>query len=89
MREPSRVISAGVRARRTMVASRTIATASPTPSCLMTRRSPVAKPMKTTTISAAAMVMIRPVRWIAWPTAVLVSAPSRRAAMTAESRKTS
>ena len=44
-----------------MAASTMTASAMPIPSCLMVRTSPAANPAKTTTISKAAEVMIRPV----------------------------
>ena len=58
---PSSVIVAGTRTIRTSVASSAIATAMPTPSCLTTTSTSLAKPRKTATMIAAAAEMTRPV----------------------------
>ena len=47
---------------RTSVASSSTATARAMPSCLITIRSPVAKPANTTMMMSAALVMMRPER---------------------------
>ena len=80
---------AGTSSVRTMVASTRTAMASPTPSCLMARTSPAAKPAKTMTMRHAAEVMMRPLRCRPTATARSLSPVSSCTSLMRESRKTS
>lgn len=89
LRSPRSRVVAGTRRVRTMVASTMTATARPTPSCLMARTSPAAHPANTTTMSRAAEVMMRPVRWRPRATASSVSPVWSWISLTIDRRKTS
>ena len=86
---PSIVIVAGTRTIRTRVASRAIATAIPTPSCLTTTSTSVAKPRKTATMIAAAAEITRPVEESPRTTLPWASPVSSQSSRIRESRKTS
>ena len=86
---PSSVIVAGTRTIRTTVASRTIATAMPKPSCLTTVSASVAKPRKTTTMIAAAEEITRPVAARPRSTLAVASPVCSQNSRIRESRNTS
>ena len=64
-------------------------TASPMPVCLMTSSSPAANPRKTTTMTSAADVMMRPERCRPAATAWSFGSPASRNSLMRASRNTS
>src|SRR5207247_4859592 len=80
--------TAGMRMLRMTIASRKTAVAIATPKSLSTRSSPAAKEAKTTTMTAAAAVMTRPVLASPSRTAALASPRCCHSSWMRETRKT-